>query len=265
MTIDKVVTENFTMDYVKFGSGSPLVILPGISGAPITDSAQAIANAYAQFADTRTVYVLDRIQNLPDGYSVQNMANDTAQAMQVLGISNADVFGASQGGMIALCLAINYPQLVGKLAVCSTLSRPNDISTATFTTWVQLAKQGDVVCLNKDMFGRIYSAQYLTTYKQAFDKLQSSGGNAELSKIQILSQACIDFNVYDQLDKISCPTLVVGSTDDKVLGTVGSRQIADKLHCKLVLHDSSHALYDELSDFVDMLYQFFINEKDLQN
>lgn len=40
------------------------------------------------------------------------MAQDIVEAMNLLNISNADIMGVSQGGMIAQCIAINNPERV---------------------------------------------------------------------------------------------------------------------------------------------------------
>jgi len=43
------------------------------------------------------------------------MADDTAELLRQLKIENADFFGYSMGGAIALELAVYHPELVGKL------------------------------------------------------------------------------------------------------------------------------------------------------
>ena len=45
------------------------------------------------------------------------MADDLSQCMDQLQIPKADLVGVSQGGMIALHLALRYPQKVGKLVL----------------------------------------------------------------------------------------------------------------------------------------------------
>ena len=57
--------------------------------------------------------------------TVRDLAADIAKAMDALGIGKADVFGVSQGGMIAQYLAIDRPDKVGKLVLAVTLSRNN--------------------------------------------------------------------------------------------------------------------------------------------
>ena len=60
------------------------------------------------------------------GYSTRDMAEDLAFGMQTLGITRAKVLGVSQGGMIAQYLAIDHPELVDRLVLAVTLSRPNE-------------------------------------------------------------------------------------------------------------------------------------------
>ena len=98
------------MDHIVFGHGEKsFVILPGLSMHSVMGAADAIAEAYKDFCEEYTVYVFDRAKNIHDGYTVRNMAEDTAKAMRRLNIEKADVFGASQGGMIAMYLAIDHP------------------------------------------------------------------------------------------------------------------------------------------------------------
>ena len=49
----------------------------------------------------------------------EQMADDTAALLQHLGIAEADVFGYSMGGGIALLLAIRHPEVVRRLVVAS--------------------------------------------------------------------------------------------------------------------------------------------------
>jgi pimeloyl-ACP methyl ester carboxylesterase len=60
------------------------------------------------------------------GYTMIDMANDTAALLDALDISQTFVFGISMGGMIALNLAVHHPQKVNKLALgCTTAGGPS--------------------------------------------------------------------------------------------------------------------------------------------
>ena len=148
--VETLKTKKFTMDFAVFGSGEQkLVILPGISLHPVMSYAVTVARDYALFGAAYTVYLFDRIKNMPDGYSVEAMSDDTAVAMRLLGISGAYVFGASQGGMMALCLAEKYPELVKKAAVASSMLKNNEISYAFLSRLRELAAAGRKEELNR--------------------------------------------------------------------------------------------------------------------
>jgi pimeloyl-ACP methyl ester carboxylesterase len=105
------------MYYEIHGSGQPLVLLHGSFGfiegwAPIlpalTKSHQVIAIEMQGHGHTNDV---DR------PLSHEQMADDTAALLNQLKITNADFFGYSMGGTVALGVAIRHPELVRKLAV----------------------------------------------------------------------------------------------------------------------------------------------------
>ena len=113
-------------DYITFGSGKKtLIMIQGLNTRGIKGSATSLAYMYRMFAKDYKVYLFDRRPIVRDDITVRDMALDIAAAMDVLGIKNADVFGVSQGGMIAQYLAIDRPELVNKLVLAVTLSRNN--------------------------------------------------------------------------------------------------------------------------------------------
>ena len=114
----QVAADTFTMDYFAFGRGKKtFVILPGLSIQSVSGAAEAVEAGYAAFSEEYTVYVFDRRLDLPPVYTIEDMARDTAEAMRALSLSDVYLFGASQGGMIALIIAARYPGLVRKLVL----------------------------------------------------------------------------------------------------------------------------------------------------
>ena len=95
------------MNYVSFGrGGKAFVILPGLSDGLTTVKGKALmlAKPYKNFFDRYTVYMFSRKEELPESYSISEMANDQAQAMRLIGLHKACVMGVSEGGMIAQSL-----------------------------------------------------------------------------------------------------------------------------------------------------------------
>lgn len=73
--LDTVKTDEFVMDYCRFGCGKGnIVIIPGLSVQSVMPSAQAIAQAYKILTDDYTLYVFDRRKDNPESYCIADMA-----------------------------------------------------------------------------------------------------------------------------------------------------------------------------------------------
>ena len=262
-SVKTVTVGDVEMDYVVFGSGEKtFVILPGLSVHSVTGSADAIAAAYKDFTSEYTVYLFDRAKDVHEGYTVRDMADDTAAAMTALGIEDADVFGASQGGMIALYLAIDHPELVHKMVLGSTLAKPNDTSRQVVGEWVRLAESGDEAGLLESFADTVYSETTLEAYRDTIISSNTGITDEEFRRFVILAEACGTFDCSDELSSIECPVLVLGSEGDRVVTAEGSRQIAEALSCEIHLYDDSygHAVYDEAPDYKQRILDFLAEE-----
>ena len=260
--VKTVSTDKVTMDYVVFGSGEKIfVILPGLSIHSVMGSAEDIAAAYQSFAEEYTVYVFDRAKDLKEGYTVRDMAEDTAKAMEALHIEGADVFGASQGGMMAQYLATDHPALVHKLILGSTLSKPNDTFLQVVDTWISLAEARDEEGLLASFADQIYGKATLEAYRDYLITSNRGITEEEYQRFIILANACKTFDCYDALSSIQCPVLVLGSEGDQVVTAEGSREIAEKLNCPLYLYDAQygHGVYDEAPDYKQRCLDFLQN------
>jgi pimeloyl-ACP methyl ester carboxylesterase len=109
------------MYYEEYGSGPPLVLLHG-GGSTAQTSFGAIIPTLA-----RAVHVIAPEQQAhghsgdrEGPLSFEQMADDTAALLGQLGIAEADVLGFSNGGVVAMQLAIRHPRLVRRLILCST-------------------------------------------------------------------------------------------------------------------------------------------------
>ncbi|MBR6537883.1 MAG: alpha/beta hydrolase [Lachnospiraceae bacterium] len=247
-----------TMDYVTFGTGTkPLVIIPGLSVRGVKGAAASLAYMYRLFAKEFKVYVFDRKAELPEVYTVREIAADVAEAMRLLEISNADVFGVSQGGMIAQYLAIDHPELVHKVVLGVTLSRNNTTVEQVIADWISMAEQGDFDGFVQDMLYKMYSDAYIKKYHLLLPVAAKFSKPKDFGRFIILAKACLTCNTYDELDKIKCPVLVLGGKKDKIVNGQASEELAEKLQCECYMYDDlGHAAYEEAKDFNRRIYEF---------
>ncbi len=247
------------MDYIKFGEGEKtFIIIPGLSIHSIINSADAIKEAFKDYTQDFTIYVLDRPKDLKDGATIKDLADLTAKQLKKLNIKDAYIFGASQGGMIAEEIAINYPELVGKLVLGSTLSKTNETFIKVVNNWIDLAKEKNEDELLDSFIKDVYSNDTYNNYKDALIEANKNISDEEYQRFIILANSCLTINAYDNLDKIKCPVLVLGSNGDKVVTPNGSIEIADKLNCDIYMYEDTygHGVYDEALDYRTRMLDF---------
>lgn len=252
---------NSDMDYISFGSGSKiLIMMPGLGDglSTVKGKALVLAMAYHMYAKKYTVYIFSRKNHLLEGYSTREMANDQAVAMSVLGISKADVLGVSQGGMIAQYLAIDHPDLVDKLILAVTASKPNKTMQEVIDTWLQMAVQGDYKNLMIDTAEKSYSQSYLNRYRFLYPLLGRMGKPQNFNRFLIQAASCVQHNAYAELDKIVCPTLIIGGACDKIVGAAAASELSGKINdSELFIYENlGHAAYEEAKDFNDRCLDF---------
>ena len=258
----KLQIGDMEMDYITFGRGTkPLIMIQGLNTNGIKGAASALSFMYRMFAKDYKVYLFDRRKNLPENVTVRELAADVALAMDTLGLKKADVFGVSQGGMIAQYLAIDRPDLVHRMVLAVTLARNNEVVEQVIADWVCMTEQGDFKALVLDMAVRMYSDAYIKRYRPFLPLLTVVQKPKDVKRFLTLARACLTCNAYEELEKITCPVLVLGGRQDKVVGGTACEEIAQKLGCESYLYESlGHAAYEEAKDFNRRVYEFLSRE-----
>ncbi|MBE6529179.1 MAG: alpha/beta hydrolase [Ruminococcaceae bacterium] len=252
--------QNGTVEVVKFGRGEEaFVILPGLSYDGFFEQAEVIESAYRIFTDRFTVYLIDRNKMPHMGYTVRNIAEDTAEVMEQLKIENACVFGASLGGMAAQELAIGFPKRVKKLVLGSTLSRMNAETEAVLSRWESLAANGKIDEMTADFYQTIYSAETLKRYGEVFSQIKTIATNEKTTRFLIYLNAGKRFDVLGSLGLIKAKTLVISAAGDRVTTAAGAKETAEALGCDYCEYPNfGHAVYDEAPDYKNRVFDFLI-------
>lgn len=153
---------------------------------------------------------------------------------------------------------MDFPELVSMMLLGSTAARANDTLRAVIWHWIKLAEKGDRRALNLDFAEKIYSAEFYEKYREFISAAENDVLPRELARFVILARACESFDIYDELDKIKCPVLVIGAENDRVLDVEASQQIARKMGCDIYVYGKyGHAVYDEAEDYKDRIMRFF--------
>ena len=180
---------------------SPLLLIPGAFMA--TDSMKSWV---AAFARERAVIVFDqqghgRTPDTSRAMSYEQFADDAAALLRALEVERADVMGYSQGGGVALQLALRHPPLVDKLVSMSATYRKDG--------WYPSVLEGSRVSAPTRSPARPSRRRSGSTRRTptAFD--------AYLEKMKVLN--IDDQNISDaQMRSISAKTMVIVGDADGV-------------------------------------------------
>jgi pimeloyl-ACP methyl ester carboxylesterase len=187
--------------YGELGASTPLLLIPGAFMA--TDSMQSWASA---FAHDRTVIVFDqqghgRTPDTSRVMSYEQFGDDAAALLRALKVERAHVMGYSQGGGVAIQLALRHPTLVDKLVSLSATYRKDG--------WYPSVPEG-----NKGVSATVFAG---TPVEKAFKEHTPDAAefDAYLEKMKVLN--IDDQNISDaQMRSISARTMVIIGDADGV-------------------------------------------------
>lgn len=260
ITEEVIRTENFTCRFIAFGKGTePMVLIPGLSMKSLKTSARSVAASNRVFTDRYRVYVFDSREDLPPGFTVEDMAKDLALCMKALGLSGADILGISQGGMIAQYLALSHPELVRKLVLAVTLGRINEALSSLCDRWTDFIRGENYEALSEDVLSSMYTEEFRERFGWLISAESIRDTLTDPERFIIQTRACLSCDVLDHLDRIKCPVFVIGSRRDRVVTGEASLILSEKLGCPVYMYeDCGHAVYEEKArDFTRRVLSFF--------
>lgn len=247
--------------YMKFGDGlRTMVILPGLSLRPVTETPQGVISAYEIFTQDFTVYLFDYREDPEEGWTIEDAADDVADALKELDLKGVFLYGVSYGGMVAQDLAIRYPELVSKMVLCSTVSKVHD--NRWMEDWKQLAKKKEIIRLVDSFVKGVYSPGF---YERSIDiafSMYKDLTNEDLRDFIVRIDSAEHFDLTDRLSEIRIPVFYLGCLNDQIFTTGQMKETVNGLGCASYFYDNcSHAIYDEEADIKEKIYDFFMKEE----
>jgi 4,5:9,10-diseco-3-hydroxy-5,9,17-trioxoandrosta-1(10),2-diene-4-oate hydrolase len=190
-------------------------------------------------------------------YSLSDVAAQYKALLDSLGVDRATVVGNSQGGAIAIAMALDYPDLVEKLV----LMAPGGLEAREVYMEMEgikamirvLFKEG----ISKETMRKVFTLQLYDESKITGDIIEERYQVAmtqhkdNIARIQVANQE-------DRLADIECPVLCFWGTHDKFCPASGAMKIAER--CK----DSRTMLLSRCGHWVMVEHQPLFNTLTLQ-
>jgi 3-oxoadipate enol-lactonase len=208
-----VALPNLRMSYQLAGTGEAVVLLHGLgsSSRDWEDQIPVLATRYCVIApDLRGHGQSEKLATR----SIEEMADDVAQLLDRLGTGPVHLVGISMGGMVALQLAIDHPQLLSSLVIVN--SGP-DAVPRTVRVRLLIALRFAVLRLfgmrrlSKLVAGKLFPDPSQEAMRRRF--IERASANDPVA-YKAAMRAIVRWCVADQLSAIRVKTLVITGDQD---------------------------------------------------
>jgi pimeloyl-ACP methyl ester carboxylesterase len=235
------------MASLSLGAGPPLLLLPGLTAdhRPPTGMARRAQLALMRpLAEHRQVWWVNRRQGLPVGTTMADLADDYATMLQEWQAAPIDIVGISTGGEVALQLAADHPELVGRMVLVASACRLGPRGHAVERQAAEALERGERRRAAALIAGLLPSGRLASALAGGLAWLVP-GGVVRRDHQDLLAtvRAELEFDLSGRLHEVTAPTLVVGGSEDASYGEEVFRETASGLPSgHLALHAGrSHA------------------------
>jgi aminoacrylate hydrolase len=168
---------------------------------------------------------------LPDGYTIDDMAAEALAVMDAAGVDSCHVLGHALGGLVGLAMALQAPQRVSGLALVNAWAAPNPHTARCFASRTRLLAQGGPRAYVEAQPIFLYPAAWAAQHHERVNAEVDHGvahfqGQANLLK---RIRALLSFDVAARLGEIAVPAWVLACEDDTLVPWTCSQALADGL------------------------------------
>jgi len=258
--MSRILVRDMEMNYREEGTGFPLVLIHGLNGDH-TGWAPVIPELARHF---RTLAIDVRghgESGKPDQpYSIQEFSQDLKEFLSQMQITRAHILGLSMGGAVAQQFALDYPQMVRALILISTFSHVDDPCREAFTRLRQALTTGGYPAFFDEVVKLAFTPRYIASNPQTIAELKEKRIRINSpAAIGRATDACLAFDLRDQIAKIPHPTLVVSGRED-VFTPI---HLAEEIHKNIrnsewkILEGVGHNLHiEKASEMVPVVLEF---------
>jgi len=250
----RILVGKINLYYEIHGEGFPLVMIMGLGG-PSAAWDKYIINTFSK--EFRVVIFDNRgsgRSDVPEGdYSIEMLAGDVVGLMSALGLLRAHVLGVSMGGMVAIELALRYPERVDKLVLCCTSGGASRFIPPKGNAMEDIMglMSGEPEEMLKRGLRLMYTPEFIAEHPERIEEFiqEMRASNVSYSPVGTMRQlrGIMGFDAHDRLHMIKIPTLIIAGKRDPLIPYENSIILAEEIPgSKIVLfEDAGHGLYSQ--------------------
>jgi pimeloyl-ACP methyl ester carboxylesterase len=211
--------QGLAIEYELTGAGDNVVLIPGLGNrrSAWMDLLASLSPEFHVLSYDLRGYSGEAPN---EQFTIKQLAEDLLALLDSLRIETTHVVGHSQGGFIALELALARPQLVSSLVLGASASYTDSYGRHLLRNWRRLLHSKDLDMFFNEVFLWNYSPGFFNDRPRELNVLKSWAGRDGFDANTYLRHnlACETHDARDRLQKIACPTLLLGGAQDIVMG-----------------------------------------------
>ncbi|MFC5591853.1 alpha/beta fold hydrolase [Sporosarcina soli] len=258
----KITYDQGTIHYQEKGTGEPLVFIHGVG----LDHAMW-EHQVNRLSEQYRVIVYDMIghggsSHPPGPYSLSQYVEQLAALVDGLSLEKIHLVGFSMGGMVAQGFALAYEEKMKTLTIMNAVANRTEKQRQAILARVEEVSANGPQPTIEPAIQRWFTSDYLKEQEgvvsQIRARLQTNNPSSYLAAYTLFATA--DQELWDKLDQIIVPTLVITGEEDVGSTPEMAQQIHEKIAASelLIVPTMRHMLPVERPDIVNEAIHSFI-------
>ncbi|MEO7802933.1 MAG: alpha/beta hydrolase [Actinomycetota bacterium] len=264
MSEHRVTRDGVEIAYWVYGEGPPLVLLIGLG---VAASAWGPLPMVLSQGGYKVVAIDNRDAGMsssaPGPYGIPDMAVDVVAVLDDAGIKRTDLLGLSMGGEIAQQFAIDNPDRVNRLMLVSTLPGGDGRVVAKPDYLERLFAAKDTAASIAIQTAPGFAEEHPGLIESLAERWQEE--NTDPSRFARQWDAIVNFDDWDSLSSITCPTLILHGGLDEFVPLGNAHNLASRIPDSkvVVIEGVGHLIgLERPFEFVEAITSFFLLDKE---
>lgn len=196
-------------------------------------------------------------------YRTTQHAADLAALLHALDLEAVHIIGLSNGGAVAMHLAVDHPQRVRRLVLSSTHPRADTLMRSKLQSWLTALDAGGPLMRFDVATPWIWGRRFLDENEDVLATLRNQAAQAPPNAVRGLLTGAMGHDISARLAEVRVPTLVMVGEEDVLTPPWYARELAAGIpDAQLVIvPDAGHALPIERSTIFNALTLEFLRRE----